>query len=171
MAKKEIILGGSPADPSWIGGALILLALASIVELPPNLSYHVGRFFGLNSGHSKAVIRQEINRAADAYGIDRRVYHSLIQVESAGNPQAESKVGARGLSQVMPFNARRCGWHSDRLWDPTHNVRCGAKILREEMDRTGNLTNALTVYNCGKINCKEGQEYARKVLSLAKKLG
>lgn len=168
---QTIKLGGDPADPSWIGGCLFLAISAAALGLPPNLSYHVTRFFGLNSGHPSAVIRQEINRAADAYGIDRNVYHSLIQVESAGNPQAESKVGARGLSQVMPFNAKRCGWHSDKLWDPTHNVRCGAKILREEIDRTGSLQHALIVYNCGKINCKEGKQYARKVLSLAKKLG
>lgn len=164
-------VNGSPADPGWIGGAVIIAIAACTVRLPDDLHYHTLRFFGLNSGHSKAVIRQEVDRAADAYGLDRQVYHAVIQVESAGNVKAESRVGARGLSQVMPFNAKRCGWHPDRLWDPTHNVRCGARILREELDRTGNLLDALTVYNCGKTNCNEGKQYARKVLSLAKKLG
>jgi soluble lytic murein transglycosylase-like protein len=162
---------GSPADPAWIGGAVIIALAACAVRLPADLSYHTLRFFGLNSGHSKAVIRQEVTRAADAYGLDRNVYHAVVQVESGGNVKAESRVGARGLSQVMPFNARRCGWHPDRLWDPTHNVRCGAKILRQEIDRTGNLKDALTVYNCGRINCTEGKQYAQKVLALAKKLG
>ena len=164
-------LGGSPSDPNWVWGALIIAVSACKLDLPPNLSYHVTRFFGLNSGHSRAVIEEEVDRAAKKYGIDRDVYHSLIQVESAGNPRAESRVGARGLSQVMPFNAKRCGWHPDKLWDATHNARCGAQILREEIDRTGNLRHALIVYNCGKINCKEGQKYAEKVLSLAKKRG
>lgn len=162
---------GNAADSSWVGGVLIIAVAAAVVKLPPNLSYHVSRFYGLNSGHSRAVLRQEIDKAADAYGIDRKVYHSLIQVESSLDPAAESRVGARGLSQVMPFNAKRCGWTPDRLWDPTHNVRCGAQILREELDRTGNLSSALTVYNCGKINCSEGKRYARKVLELAKKQG
>lgn len=162
---------GSPADPGWIGGVVIVAIAACAVRLPDDLSYHTLRFFGLHSGHSRAVIRQEVNRAADAYGIDRNVYHAVIQVESSGNVRAESHVGARGLSQIMPFNARRCGWHPDRLWDATHNVRCGAKILRQEIDRTGSLKDALTVYNCGRINCKEGKQYAQKVLSLAKKLG
>ena len=162
---------GSPADPGWIGGAFIVALAGCAVRLPADLSYHTLRFFGLNSGHSKAVIEQEVDRAAKKYGIDRDVYHSLIQVESAGNPRAESRVGARGLSQVMPFNAKRCGWHPEKLWDLTHNVRCGARILSEELERTGNIRDALTVYNCGKINCKEGKEYAQKVLSLAKKLG
>jgi soluble lytic murein transglycosylase-like protein len=164
-------LGGSPSDPNWVWGALIIAVVACKLDLPPNLSYHATRFFGLNSGHSRAVIEEEVDRAAKKYGIDRDVYHSLIQVESAGNPRAESRVGARGLSQVMPFNAKRCGWHPDKLWDATHNARCGAQILREEIDRTGNLRHALIVYNCGKINCKEGQKYAEKVLSLAKKRG
>jgi soluble lytic murein transglycosylase-like protein len=162
---------GSPADPGWIGGVVIIALTGCAVRLPADLSYHTLRFFGLSSGHSKAVIRQEVSRAADAYGLDRNVYHAVVQVESGGNVKAESHVGARGLSQVMPFNARRCGWHPDRLWDPTHNVRCGARILSEELERTGNIRDALTVYNCGKINCKEGKEYARKVLSLSKKLG
>jgi soluble lytic murein transglycosylase-like protein len=162
---------GSPADPGWIGGVVIIALAGCAVRLPADLSYHTFRFFGLSSGHSKAVIRQEVSRAADAYGLDRNVYHAVVQVESGGNVRAESHVGARGLSQVMPFNARRCGWHPDRLWDPTHNVRCGAKILRQEIDRTGNLKDALTVYNCGRIKCKEGEKYAQKVLSLAKKLG
>lgn len=162
---------GSPSDPGWIGGAVIIAVAACTVRLPDDLSYHTLRFFGLNSGHSRAVISQEVDRAADAYGLDRNVYHAVIQVESGGNTKAESRVGARGLSQVMPFNAKRCGWHPDRLWDPTHNVRCGAKILRQEIDRTGNLKDALTVYNCGRINCIEGKQYAQKVLSLAKKLG
>ena len=162
---------GSPADPGWIGGAVIIAVAGCVVRLPADLSYHTLRFFGLNSGHSRAVIRQEVTRAADAYGLDRNVYHAVVQVESGGNVKAESRVGARGLSQVMPFNAKRCGWHPDRLWDPTHNVRCGAKILRQEIDRTGNLKDALTVYNCGRINCAEGKQYAQKVLSLAKKLG
>lgn len=161
---------GSPADPGWIGGAVIVAVAACTVRLPDNLSYHTFRFFGLNSGHSRAVVVDEVSKAADAYGLDRNVYHALVQVESAGNVKAESKVGARGLSQVMPFNASRCGWHPDRLWDPTHNVRCGARILRQEIDRTGNLRDALTVYNCGRINCKEGKKYAEKVLSLSKKL-
>lgn len=161
----------SPADPGWIGGAVIIAIAACTVRLPDDLSYHILRFFGLNSGHSRAVISQEVNRAADAYGLDRNVYHAVIQVESGGNVRAESHVGARGLSQVMPTNAKRCGWHPDRMWDATHNVRCGAKILRQEIDRTGNLKDALTVYNCGRINCKEGKQYAQKVLSLAKKLG
>lgn len=160
-----------PSDPNWVWGALIIAVAACKLDLPPNLSYHATRFFGLNSGHSKAVIRQEVSRAADAYGLDRNVYHAVVQVESGGNVKAESHVGARGLSQVMPYNAKRCGWHPDRLWDPTHNVRCGARILSEELERTGNIRDALTVYNCGKINCKEGKEYARKVLSLSKKLG
>jgi len=161
-------LGGNAADSSWVSGALVIALAAAVIKPPENLQYHTTRFFGLNGGHSRAVIQDEVGKAADAYGIDRSVYQALIQVESAGQVKAESKVGARGLSQVMPFNAKRCGWHPDRLWDPTHNVRCGAKILREELDRTGSYANALTVYNCGKINCKEGKQYARKVLSLAR---
>jgi hypothetical protein len=34
--------------------------------------------------------------------------------------------------------------------------------LREELDQHGNLQRALTVYNCGRVKCSEGQKYAKK---------
>lgn len=170
MAQK-IRLGGDPADPSWIGGIVLLGLIAWHVRLPGNLAYHVDRFFGFNGEPSRAVIKQEVTRAADAFGLDRRVFHSLVRVESGGNPRAVSWAGARGLTQVMPYNAKRCGLAPHRLFDVTANARCGAKILRQELDRTGDLSHALTVYNCGKINCEDGKKYAQKVLSLAKKRG
>ena len=145
--------------------------LAWCVCLPETFVYHGARVARLPAKASKALLESEVDRAADAYGLRRSVLRALVRVESAYNPAAVSKVGARGLSQVMPANARRCGIDAGKLWDPTYNLRCGAQILREELDQHGDLHKALTVYNCGRVKCAEGQRYASKVISLSKNNG
>jgi soluble lytic murein transglycosylase-like protein len=153
------------------GGGWIVIALviaACYVSLPEDLVYHGGRLLKRPVVASKALLEAEVERAADAYGLSRKVLKALVRVESAYNPKAVSRVGARGIAQIMPFNARRCGLpDADHLWDPTYNLRCGARILREELDQHGDLQRALTVYNCGRVKCAEGQQYAKKVLALS----
>lgn len=142
--------------------------LAWCVCLPETVVYHGSRVAHLPAQASRSLLESEVDRAADAFGLRRSVLRALVKVESAYNPTAMSKVGARGLSQVMPANAARCGIDASKLWDPTYNLRCGAQILREELDQHGDLHKALTVYNCGKVKCAEGQRYASKVISLSK---
>ncbi len=150
----------------WIVAALVVAAC--YVSLPEDLVYHGGRLLKRPVVASKALLEAEVERAADAYGLSRKVLKALVRVESAYNPKAVSRVGARGIAQIMPANAKRCGLpNADHLWDPTYNLRCGAKILREELDIHGDLQRALTVYNCGRVKCAEGQQYAKKVLALS----
>lgn len=157
------------------GGVVVVALLAVAYLLTPRhgtARYHLTRYFGGKAHADRSIIEREIHRAADANGINRSVLRALVQVESGLKPKALSPVGARGLSQVMPFNARRCGLPSaDHLWDEVYNLRCGAKILRQELDQHGDLHKALTVYNCGKVRCAEGQQYASKVISLSKRYG
>jgi len=150
----------------WIVAALVIAAC--YVSLPETLVYHGGRLLRRPVVASRSLLEAEVERAADAYGLSRKVLKALVRVESAYNPTAVSPVGARGIAQIMPFNAKRCGLpNADHLWDPTYNLRCGARILREELDQHGDLQRALTVYNCGRVKCAEGQQYAKKVLALS----
>lgn len=151
----------------WIVAGLV--ALAWYVSVPETVVYHGSRVARRPIEPTRTVLETEIDRAADAYGLRRAVLRALVRVESAFNPKAVSRVGARGVAQILPSNAKRCKLpDSDHLWDPTYNVRCGAQILREEIDRLGNLEDALTVYNCGKTKCAEGRRYALKVIALSK---
>lgn len=152
------------------GGVVALLVLAGLFcPTGENLRFHVHRFFGLYAEPSRTIIESEVDRAADAYGVSRRVLRALVKVESNYRPDAVSPVGARGVAQIMPFNARRCGLaHDKKLWDAVHNVRCGAQILAEELDQHGDLKKALTVYNCGRVKCAEGEKYASKVIALSR---
>lgn len=84
-------------------------------------------------------------------GINPALIRALIHVESRGKKFAESPVGAIGLTQIMPFNAKRCGLeHYSQLWEPHTNIKCGVQILSEELKTyKGNVTNALIAYNGG----------------------
>lgn len=148
---------------------------SKIKEIPTvdseNLYFHVARFYGADVEPTKSTLEIEIEKAADAFGIKRNVFKALVKVESGGNPKAISPVGARGVAQIMPFNAKRCGLSSsDKLWDAVLNLRCGAQILSEEIEVHGDYHKALTVYNCGRVKCPAGQQYANKVLSISKKM-
>ena len=141
-------------------------------SVPDHVSYQGSRLLGFPTAPTKRVLEVEVERVASIYRLPRGVFHALVRVESGYNPNALSPVGARGIAQIMPFNHLRCGLETpDALWDATSNLRCGAQILREEIDRLGNLEDALTVYNCGKVRCREGRQYANKVLSIARALG
>jgi soluble lytic murein transglycosylase-like protein len=156
----------SSQGSGWIVAALVLAAC--YVSLPEALVYHGGRLFKRPVIASRALLEAEVERAADAYGLSRKVLKALVKVESAYNPKAISPVGARGIAQIMPFNAKRCGLpDADHLWDATFNLRCGAKILREELDLHNDLKQALTVYNCGRTKCAAGQKYAQRVIALS----
>lgn len=151
----------------WVLAGFV--ALAWYVSVPETVVYHGSRVARRPVEPSRTLLEAEVDRAADAYGLRRSILRALVRVESAYNVRAISPVGARGLSQIMPFNARRCGLpDAKKLFDPTYNLRCGAQILREELDQHGDLHKALTVYNCGKVKCAEGQRYAAKVISLSK---
>lgn len=76
----------------------------------------------------------------------------LIQQESAGNPNAVSPKGARGLTQVMPATGRDPGFGVQPLRDesPDENVRFGRDYLTAMMKRyPGRPDLALAAYNAG----------------------
>jgi soluble lytic murein transglycosylase-like protein len=158
------------------GGVAVALLVAAYWLVPAGDSparYHVARMLGAKPVPPRKIIEREIDRVADEFGLRRALFRALIRVESGGNPKALSPVGARGITQVMPANAKRCRLKSaDHLWDVTANLRCGAQILREEIDEHRDLNKALQAYNGGPrcINrCKESIQYASKVLAETKR--
>ncbi len=88
-----------------------------------------------------------IATAADRHGLDPKLLHALVVVESAYRNEACSPVGACGLAQLMPGTAAELGVR-DRF-DPVENLSGGAAYLATQMLRFGDLRLALAAYNAG----------------------
>ena len=73
---------------------------------------------------------------------------AVIDVESNFDRFAISRVGARGLMQIMPFWLEEIGRPGDNLFHVQTNLRFGCTILRLYLDRErGNMHRALARYN------------------------
>ena len=100
---------------------------------------------------------QTFQSVADELGVDPYELLSVARRESGLYPRARSKVGARGLMQLMPATARSVA--NDRkevyggassLYDPATNIALGATYYVDLVSRfEGNRVKALAAYNAG----------------------
>ena len=104
-------------------------------------------------------------------GLDPLLIIAVMAVESRFNPIAESVAGAKGLMQVIPR------YHMEKIiasggekavLEPETNILLGARILREYIVRSGDLTTGLQMYN-GASDSGSNQ-YAEKVISEKQRL-
>lgn len=115
----------------------------------------------------------EINRAANTYGVDPHLIAAIIRHESNFNPRAVSHAGARGLMQLMPGTARGLGVSNS--FDPLQNIMGGTKYIAQQLKAFGgDIEKALAAYNAGPGNVRkyggippfrETQNYVRNVTS------
>ncbi|HEY3284020.1 MAG TPA: lytic transglycosylase domain-containing protein [Armatimonadota bacterium] len=96
---------------------------------------------------SPQALEPLIREAASRNGLDPKVLEAVVRQESGFNPTAVSPAGAQGLMQLMPGTARALGV-ADPL-DPAQNLEGGARYLRQQLDRFGELPLALAAYNAG----------------------
>lgn len=103
--------------------------------------------------------------------LDPLLVLAVIGVESRFNPYSESPFGAQGLMQIIGR------FHTDKfsptpdgaaLLDPETNIRVGVKILREYLQRTGDLDAALKLY--GGESETSGFGYAERVFAERERL-
>lgn len=85
--------------------------------------------------------------AGQKYNIDPNLLAAQAFKESRFNPRAVSRIGAEGIMQLKPKTARSLGVTDS--FDPRQNIFGGAKYLRKQLDRFGNLEMALAAYNAG----------------------
>lgn len=89
-----------------------------------------------------------IESASKTHGVDVALVHAVISAESAYNPSAVSRAGARGLMQLMPDTAKRYGVQN--IHDPWENIVGGVRYLRDLLTLfNGNLELTLAAYNAG----------------------
>jgi cell wall-associated NlpC family hydrolase len=89
-----------------------------------------------------------IEQAARDQGVDPALLKGLVQAESGFDNSSVSKVGAQGLTQLMPDTARGLGVTNS--FDPLQNLEGGARFLAGALKRFGgNEQLALAAYNAG----------------------
>ena len=88
-----------------------------------------------------------IAQAAEKYDLNPAVIKAVIRVESSFNKDAVSHCGAMGLMQLMPGTAKDL--KVTDAFDPVQNIFGGAKYIRAQLDRFGDIRLALAAYNTG----------------------
>lgn len=76
-----------------------------------------------------------IRGAAKLYQLPESLVRAVVHTESNYHPNAVSRTGAMGLTQLMPSTARYLG--VTRPFDPRQNIYGGAKFLRLLANRFG----------------------------------
>jgi len=103
--------------------------------------------YGITAGLAAKVFDASIRA-----GVEPELAFRLVRLESEFNPKAVSKVGALGLTQLMPSTAKLYDGTitREKLFVPEVNLRVGFTYLRTLLDMyKGNVRLALLAYNRG----------------------
>ncbi len=150
----------------WANGAIDppldkdLLAVAAALELPAaqvDIAL-TGRAAYLEPG----LYPIPHYKPASGFAVDRALIYALMRQESKFKTEATSRVGARGLMQLMPKTAsymakdrslaRAAG--RDRLYDPSYNLDLGQSYVAHliKTSAQGDLFSMALAYNGGPGN-------------------
>jgi Transglycosylase SLT domain len=137
------------------------------ISQPPPPSLPAMTFTTGNPG-----LDQLIARSAEKHQLDPLLIYLVMREESGFNHRAVSRVGARGLMQLMPATARRLGVRN--IHDPLENVEAGTRFLKDLIGLyEGDVNLALAAYNAGENAVarygrrvppyRETQSYVRRI--------
>ena len=97
------------------------------------------------------IIEEEIDRL----GVPHEL-RFLPVIESAMNPKAKSRMGAKGLWQFMFTTGKLYGLRSnnyiDERFDPIKSTKAALRYLKDLYEMFGNWELAIAAYNCGPGN-------------------
>jgi hypothetical protein len=146
-----------------------------IVEPPPAEVALLSLTFPEDATAPATPYGEEILDAARRFQLNPQLVAAVTRVESAFQPRARSRKGARGLMQLMPSTAARFGVAAHELYTPARNLEAGARYLRFLIDHfEGDAVRVIAAYNAGENAVeryggippyRETQDYVRRVLN------
>ncbi len=126
---------------------------SSSVDVPTAANLGEGQVAGTFTGTLSPLFTAEVQhwapqimQWAEAYNLDPNIVATIMQIESCGDPGAESISGAQGLFQVMPMHFTA----GENMQDPDTNARRGLAFFQEQMKYTGgDILLSFAGYNGG----------------------
>jgi hypothetical protein len=114
-----------------------------VVDMPPDsTSTGISPIFRIEVQHWA----DSISEWSSASSLNPNLVATIMQIESCGDPLAESSAGAMGLFQVMPFHFTA----SDNPYNPNTNAARGlAYLVRSLATANGDARLAMAGYNGG----------------------
>mgnify|MGYP000853786340 CR=1 FL=1 len=113
-----------------------------------------------------SVLVAEAYEISHIVKIDPTLILAVMAIESRFNPFAQSPVGAQGLMQVMTrvhTDKYRAFGGQLAAFDPVANLRVGARVLQECIQRAGSVEGGLRLY-VGAVTTS-GADYINKVMA------
>ncbi|MGB1251552.1 MAG: transglycosylase SLT domain-containing protein [Candidatus Promineifilaceae bacterium] len=148
-----VMMGLSIAVVSQLYDGAALPILNNVADSPPQEISGTGLVQSSSNGIISPIFTREVQQWAPqigewsrTYGADVNQIATIMQIESCGDPYAESWVGAQGLFQVMPFHFEA----HENMKDPDTNARRGINYFNERMAQTnGDVGRSFAGYNGG----------------------
>lgn len=151
-AEREFRKLYSGASPQL---AKALLGAAKLADMP-GLAIRLGGVMSDRDGrmHDSALYPVPPWKPEGGWRIDRALVYALMRQESAFNPQAKSKAGAKGLMQLMPATAKLVGGREAKkaIMNPSKNIELSQRYIEallKDPGIDGNLFLLAAAYNGG----------------------
>jgi hypothetical protein len=156
--------------PAWLSDTAADIPTVAKGSGCTDLSYRPTGFLKPQAEMRRARYYSAMSAIACEHGIPASLFDAMIIQESQYDPEAVSPRNARGLIQLMPGTARELGVDPA---DPAQNLRGGARYLRRQLDRFGQVHLALAAYNAGPARIcgdsipaiRETRDYVSNILS------
>ena len=161
-------LADAELEMQWLNGAIedvdapALLAISTALRLP-SAQIDIASTLDI-PGREAGLFPIPDFAPADGFKADRAVLYGLMRQESKFRPDAKSRVGARGLMQLMPrtasFIAKDRSLASrkgrDRLFNPEKNLEIGQAYVNYLITHVGeeSLFDVAAAYNGGPGNLR-----------------